>query len=376
MHKLKVCYIISDINKALAFEWIASNLDYGRFDVQFILLNPGSSMLEEYLQSHQYKVIRIICSGKKDWPKAWLSLYRLLRKQKPDIVHCHLLTASILGLSAAKFAGIHQRIYTRHHSDYHFRYFPKGVKWDKWCNLLATKIIAPSHAVKTVLTEMEFVPKEKVDLIFHGFDLDYFRNVSSETEHLVKLKYNPNDKHPVVGVISRFTELKGIQYIIPAFRQVLEQYPDALLLLFNATGDYQQQIEAQLSALPADSYKTVPFESELAAVYTLFDVFVQASTDTLIESFGQTYVEALASGVPSVFTLAGVAPNFIRDKENALIVPFRDAQAIENSILKILDNDELKNKIIKGGWNSVRDRFSLHEMIKKLTELYINNKES
>lgn len=370
MHKLKVCYIISDINKALAFEWIASNLDYDRFDVQFILLNPGSSMLEEYLQSHQYRVIRISCAGKKDWPKVWLSLYSLLRKQKPDIVHCHLLTASILGLSAAKFAGIQQRIYTRHHSDYHFRYFPKGVKWDKWCNRLATKIIAPSHAVSTVLTEMEFVPKEKVKLIFHGFDLDYFRDVSPEKADMIKLKYNPDSKYPVIGVISRFTELKGIQYIIPAFRQVLVHYPNALLLLFNATGDYKQQIEAQLAELPADSYNTVSFESELAAIYTLFDVFVQASTDTLIESFGQTYVEALASGVPSVFTLAGVAPDFIRDKENALIVPFRDAQAIENSILKILDNDELKNKIIKGGWNSVRDRFSLHEMMKNLTMVY------
>ncbi|MES2480143.1 MAG: glycosyltransferase family 4 protein [Bacteroidota bacterium] len=372
MHKLKVCYIISDINKALAFEWIASNLDYDRFDVQFILLNPGSSMLEEYLQSHQYKVIRIICTGKKDWPLAWLSLCRLLLKQKPDIVHCHLLTASILGLSAAKFAGIRQRIYTRHHSDYHFRYFPKGVKWDKWCNRLATKIIAPSHAVKTVLTEMEFVPKEKVELIFHGFDLDYFRNVSLDTVRQVKLKYNPGDKHPVVGVISRFTELKGIQYIIPAFRQLLEQYPDALLLLFNANGDYKQQIDAQLAELPSESYNAVPFENELAAVYALFDVFVQASTDTLIESFGQTYIEALACGVPSVFTLAGVAPDFIKDHENAIVVPFKDADAINKGILEILDKDELRNKIIEVGRNSVRERFSLHEMIKELTELYCN----
>lgn len=346
------------------------HLDSNKFQLSFLLLNAHSSHLEHFLLEHRFEVKRITCASKKDWPLAWLTIWRWLLSQKPDLVHCHLLTASILGLSAAKFAGIQHRIYTRHHSDYHFRYFPKGVKWDLLCNRLATKIIAPSFAVKKVLVEMEHVPEEKVALIFHGFDLDYFRNVSDEVIHQIEQKYNAEKKFPVIGVISRFTELKGIQYIIPAFQKILKKHPNALLLLFNAQGDYKQQIDAQLSELPVNSYKTIPFETELAAVYALFDVFVQASTDTLIESFGQTYIEALACGVPSVFTLAGVAPDFIRNLENAVVVPFKDTEAIYEGINSILSDDDLKTKIINGGWNSVRDRFSLQQMINKLVHIY------
>lgn len=370
MGLLKITYIISDINKALAFEWIALRLSKEQIDLRFILLNPSGSELEDFLMLHNFKVIRIKCGNKKDWPTAWLSLWRQLKIQNPDIVHCHLITAGILGLSAAKIAGIKNRIYTRHHSDYHFRYFPKGVKWDKFCNSMATRIIAPSNAVKLVLTQMENVPEAKVSIVHHGFDFDYFRNVPKQLVENIKLKYNPYNQYPVIGVISRFTKLKGIQYIIPAFQKLLIKYPNALLLLFNAYGDYKNEIEVLLSQLPPTSYKTVPFENELAAVYKSFDVFIQASTDTNIESFGQTYIEALASDVPSVFTLAGVAPDFIRHQENAIVVPFKNIDAIEKSIISILENDELKNKIIQEGWNSVRDRFSLQEMINKLKKLY------
>jgi glycosyltransferase involved in cell wall biosynthesis len=365
---LKLVYIISEIDKSLAFEWIATHLNAEKFSLSFILLNPSSSLLEEFLLLQKFNVKRIKCSGKKDWPTTWGKLCFFLQKLRPDIVHCHLLTASILGLSAAKFVGVKQRIYTRHHSDYHFRYFPKGVKWDRWCNRL-------SNAVKNILVQMENVPETKVSIVFHGFDFDYFRNVPTEVADRIKCKYNPNDRYPVVGVISRFTELKGIDYIVPAFRQILAKYPNALLLLFNANGDYKQQIELLLATdLPATSFKAVSFESELAAVYRLFDVFVQASIDTNIESFGQTYIEALASEVPSVFTLAGVAPDFIIHQENAIVVPFKNSDAIKQGIIEILENDELRNKIIKGGWNSVRDRFSLHGMIGKLTKVYCQEK--
>jgi glycosyltransferase involved in cell wall biosynthesis len=370
LKKQKLTYVISDIDKALAFEWIAMQISKEEYDLSFILLNPSSSDLERFLSANHFEVKHIKCAGKKDWPMAWLRVTGHLLRIKPDIVHCHLLQANILGLTAAKFVGVRKRIYTRHHSDYHFRYFPNGVKWDKMANSLATHIVAPSKGVQQILVERELVAESKVHIINHGFDLDYFRNVSSETKIKIRDKYNIENKYPVVGVISRFTELKGIQYIIPAYNRLLMRYPDALLLLFNANGDYVNVLNQQLYQLPKNSYKAIAFESELAAVYNLFDVFVQASTDTLIEAFGQTYVEALAAGVPSIFTLSGIAPDFIQDHQNAIVVPFKDENAIYEGMLEILTSIELRNKIINEGWNSVQNRFSLHKMMIDLTKLY------
>jgi glycosyltransferase involved in cell wall biosynthesis len=368
--KKKIVYIISDIDKALAFEWIADKIDHKRFSLTFILLNPASSALELYLRQKGMEVFYIPLRGKLDWVKALISTISLLRRIKPDLIHCHLLYGSIIGLTAARLAGIKTRIYTRHHSDFHFRYFRKGIKWDKWCNRLATHIIAPSHVVKEILLNFEHVPFKKIKVIHHGFDLSYFQKVPPGRVERLEEKFFINNQSPVIGVIARFTELKGIQYIIPAFKKLLNIYPDSLLLLFNAQGDYKSQIESLLTSIPDRNYRLIAFENDLAAAYQLFDVFIQASTDRMIEAFGQTYIEALASGVPSIFTLSGVAGDIIQDGQNAHVVPFRNSEAIFDKLQIILQNYERAKKMALQGTVDIADKFSLEKMICSLEELY------
>jgi glycosyltransferase involved in cell wall biosynthesis len=366
----RITYIISDINKSLAFEWIAKYINKEDFQLSFILLNPGSSKLEEFLLQHRLEVYRVLCRGKKDWLVASISVYKILKRLRPNVVHCHLLEANIIGLTVAKAVGIKKRIYTRHHSDYHHRYFPKGIKWDKWCNKLATSIIAPSEVVKEILIKFEHVPNQKVSVIHHGIDLSYFSNVSSERVKRLKDVFAINENYPVIGVISRLTKLKGIQYIIPAFVKIVAEFPNALLLIFNATGEYEQKIRQLLTELPDNSYRLIPFENDLAAVYRLFDVFVQASIDRTIEAFGQTYIEALASEVPCVFTITGIAQEFVQDNKNALVVPYRNSNAILEKIRDLLYNREQAEKIAQQGAADVRQLFSVDKMINSLEKLY------
>jgi hypothetical protein len=91
---IRVTYIISDINKALAFEWITQNIDSQKIALSFILLNPGESELENYLKEYGFPVRRVICRGKKDWPSALAITFKLLKRWAPDVVHCHLLQAN------------------------------------------------------------------------------------------------------------------------------------------------------------------------------------------------------------------------------------------------------------------------------------------
>ena len=238
---MKITYIISDINKALAFEWVAQYFDKNKFQLSFILLNPGNSQLEYFLQKQGIEVHQVTCRGKIDWLRATWQTQKLLKKINPDAVHCHLLQANIIGLTAARLVGIKKRIYTRHHSSLHHVYHKKGVFWDKLCNYLATDIIAITKKVAEILIDWEKVKKEKVNIIPHGFDLTLFEKQDEEVLNSLKLKYNLESKYPVIGVIARFTEWKGVQYIIPAFKKLLVDYPDALLLLFNANGDYKKK---------------------------------------------------------------------------------------------------------------------------------------
>jgi len=369
--RIKVVYIISQIDKAVGFEWITENLDRTRFDLSFILLNEKPSYLAKFLREKGVETDELTFSGsKKELPSLVLKVAALLRKKRPDAIHTHMYIADLVGQFAGKMLGVKKRIYTRHSSN-ESRKYHKKQRIDKIVNALSTHVIAISENVKNILHEEENVSLDRIRLIHHGFDLDRFERVSpSEIEEL-SAKYNPHEKSPVIGVIARWSHWKGIQDAIAAFRKLLETEPHAILLLANARkGDFGNEIAALLAKLPAGSYHEIVFEHNLFALYQLFDVYVHLPIDPQLEAFGQTYVEALAAGVPSVFTLSGVAREFIRHEENALTVDFQNPEQTHEAILRLLGDEDLRKKLAANGKQAVRKLFTLEIMIDKMERLY------
>jgi len=368
--KKNITYIISNIDKAIAFEWIVERLSKEKFSLSFLLLNPGSSFLHDYLERNNIPVKTVRYRGKKDALRAFLATVAFLKKQRSDMVHCHLFDAGVIGLAAASLLGIKDRIYTRHHSSFHHTYHKHAVKYDLFINRRATHIIAITSIVRDILIEQEKVPPSKVSLIHHGFTLEKFEHVSAERIAALKNKYGLGGVSPVIGVISRLTEWKGIQYIIAAFKRLLLRYPDARLMIFNARGNYKTEIMKLLEEIPATNYQLVPFENDLFAMYHLFDLFVHVPVDFHIEAFGQIYIEAMAAGIPSIFTLSGIACEIVKHENNALVVPYRNSEAIYTSMLRLLEDKDLCNKLVINAKETVQKRFSIEKMISNLELLY------
>jgi glycosyltransferase involved in cell wall biosynthesis len=103
------------------------------------------------------------------------------------------------------------------------------------------------------------------------------------------------------------------------------------------------------------------------------ELIVHVPIDPYSEAFGQVYVEALAAGVPMICTLSGIAPVFIRDAYNALIVPYCDSRAIENAILQLLGDHKTCEYLVLNGRSSISEIFSLDAMCGKLRSLYLEH---
>ncbi len=365
----KITYIISDIDKALAFEWIALGLRK-KFDLNFILIGKAKTRFSFFLEKHSIRYTEIDAEKYPSRVQKWLQVFFILWREKPDTVHTHLWNANLLGLSTAWLLGIKQRIYTRHHAVTHYREFPSGRKWDVLCNSLATHIVAISKNVKEILVEWDKANQQKIRIIHHGFDFSYFESITSEQVELLKNKYIKSEKNfPVIGVISRYVQWKGVQYIIPAFQKIRKQYPTAKLILANAYGEYEPTVKKMLRSLPPNSFVEIRFEEDLAALYRLFDVFVHVPVDRYSEAFGQTYIESLMTQTPSIFTLSGIAQEFIVHKRNAWVVDFENSDQIVEGVIKILQDDELRKTLKQQGIDSVQ-QFSLDPYILALENLY------
>ena len=367
---MKICYIISDINKAVYFEQTAIELKAKGIDACYILINSRDGILHRFLQENGFTVHLIEVKNLLKSRTAIKVCKNLLKDLNITHVHCHLAHANWIGLWGAKLSGIPHRIYTRHSGE------PLNIHWkerliDKIQNRLATKIVSISQNIDDLLKK-QGVPDYKRVLIHHGFNLQKFSVHDPQELKRLQNQYNSNNQKPVVGVIARWMEWKGIQYTIDAFSELLKQYPDGLLCLFGASehGDYVSEIKNKLSQLPKQSYRVIPFENNVFDLYRLFDFYVHVPVNENCEAFGQTYVEALAAGIPSIFTLSGVAREFIVHEENALVVPFRDSNAIYDAMIRILNDEQLCTKLKTNGVRDVNHLFGFDTYISNLQTLY------
>jgi len=368
--KPRIAYIISDLNYAVAYEWIAKGFFNSEINIDFIFLSKRPPDLIPTIERVGFNCMHIeLSEGKLQHFIAFKQLYKILSNGNYQGVHCHLFKANLLGLTVAKLLGIKYRVYTRHHATFHHRYHPKGVLMDRFINSLSTDIIAISKNVEHILLKEEVVSPKKVHYIPHGFDLGAFKEKDERKIDSILKRYGISKEVFRIGIIGRFIKLKGHRYIIDAFKSLHAEDPNTHLILANASGPDEHEIKLLLDSLKPASYTLINFEKDIFSLYHCFNAFVHVPIDERIEAFGQTYVEALAAGVPSVFTLSGIAPEFIVDRENALVVPFKNSQSIHTALKQLIEDEDLKVKMIMQGKLDVK-AFSLKRMLDSLKALY------
>lgn len=365
----KVLIVISDINKSIQFEEIALGIKTN-VELEYFLINSSNTEFGKFLEENKIKVRYFEAQTSLGKLLTIVKMWYFMIHKRYDVVHCHLILASLLGLFASRLAFIKKRIYTRHHSDIHHFYFPHGLKYDQYCNRIATDVVAITKNVEEILLS-EGCSKGKIKIINHGLNMQKYVVDPTITDKLC-IKYNLSENKLKIGVISRYIDWKGIEYIIEAYEKFLMYHPDCLLVLLNAKGSYSKFIKSKLEKLPDKSYLEIEFENEIIAFYSLFNIFVHCPINKTCEAFGQVYIEALASKVPSIFTLSGVASEFIVNMKNALVVDYNSPDEIFNAMRYIVNKKNTKqiNEIKERGYIDVLNNYSMSVTISKHLDLY------
>jgi glycosyltransferase involved in cell wall biosynthesis len=371
MTQRRIGYIlISNVTSAAEHEWFCDAVDHSELDLRFVLFNAADSPLYRYIRNTGFECVNYSFS-KTRIPMLTAKLAWIFIKNRPHFIHAHLFEASLIGMLASWLAGIKKRIHTRHHGDLHHVYFPSAVKYDRIINRLSTHIIAVSNGVKAILTKLEHVPEKKVHVIPHGLPEQTMKNpFTAQARAGIRNKCGYDKNWPVIGVVSRFTEWKGIQYVIPAFRTLKAEFPNAHLVLANAQGDYRETLVQMLKSGAKHDYTLVPFEKDGLSLLAGFDVFVHVPVSPSAEAFGQVYIEAMAAGIPLVGTLSGVGCDILKDGANSVVVPYRDSASITAAIRRILLDEDLRQGLISRAREDI-SAFTFEEKYRRIRALYL-----
>jgi len=389
MKKLKITYVLGLNIRWIAHERLAICIDRSKFEVDFIILEPNDP-LQFFLaeQGVPYQVIPMIDYAATS--EVVKQIYDHFKANQTDVVHTIFFNGHITGIQAAYYADVPVRVFARQHGGIKDKRHDRS-KYEMIWDMSTNAIAVTNKGVPGMIADG--VPEEKISVIPNGFDISLFENVSKERVENLKTRYQiPTNKFPVIGVVARYIAWKGQQYTIAAFQEVLQTYPDAYLIVMGSqkhivakkekeqakaakgtygAAEYAQEIEEQLAKLPDNSYLEISFENDLPAYNKLFDVFVHVPINKEVEAFGQVYLDAMLSRVPSVFTRSGCVYDFAVHKEHAWIVDYENAAQITEGILQILADKALTNKMVDNAFN-VAKTYTMERYIEALQDLYIN----
>jgi glycosyltransferase involved in cell wall biosynthesis len=302
-------------------------------------------------------------------------LYRLIRKERFDVVHVHTMIASVIGRLAARMAGVSVVIYTAHGF-----YFHENMPWwkrrltvwiEKAFGLLTDLIFTQSREDAEAAVREGIRPAAKVAWIGNGVNTRRF--TPARPPEVLSERYGLAPADKVVGFVGRFVREKGILELIEAMKIVNRSIPEARLLLVGDTlvSDRDRQIKEIISQLREQDPRLPGGLHRLHRRYRRPDVghgYLRAALAP--EGMPRTIIEAMASGKPVVATDIRGCREEVVPGETGLIVPVNNAPALAEAITNILADPATGRRMGAAGRARAQEHFDERSVLDKQMESY------
>lgn len=275
-------------------------------------------------------------------------------RRRFDIIHAHYaVPQGLLGAMLKKLKGT-PLVVTLHGSD--ITVLGKGRVTRFLLGFVlkeADRIIAVSEFLKREALALGAL-EEKTRVIYGGVE------VGSHRGRLVERKKG-SCKVLYIGALVRH---KGVDFLLRAFKWVSERRRGCRLLIVG-DGAEKDRLMGLRDELEVET-EFCGYVDDISGILRESDVLVLPSRD---EGFGLVLLEAMAAGLPVVATRVGGIPEIVRHNENGLLVERGDVNALADAILKVLEDEDLRNRLVEGGLKTV-ERFSWSRMAGEVDEVY------
>lgn len=361
--------LLSSANSIHTKRWVISLAQRG---IEICLFSLDKNNDTEYLKFANIKIVdgEFQSNSSKDGEMSKITLVgylpKLLKTIKnfnPDILHAHYATS--YGLLGA-LSGFNPFVLSVWGSDVYD--FPKVSFVHKLMvqfNLYrADRVLSTSHVM--ALETKQYTNKE-IDVTPFGIDLLKFKNTQVDSI------FSPETI--VVGTVKALSSKYGIDYLIKAFKIVLEKNPHLpLKLMIVGEGEDKEKLIQLCENLKIsnDVVFVGKVDNNLVPNYlNMMDVYVALSTlDS--ESFGVAIVEASACEKPVVVSNVGGLPEVVDNNKTGFVVESKNPQEAANSIEKLILNKDLRIDMGKAGREKVSEQYNWDDNVSLVVDIYTN----
>lgn len=293
----------------------------------------------------------------------WLSsrIKTVLNQEKFDIIHLHeplvpMLCTTVLRLSKSPTMGTFHASESRDWYDYGTPIAKFFLK--KWFRKLNGKIAVSDLAKDCICKHFPGY----YNIIPNGVDLEHFSPKVAPIEDFCDGKLN-------ILFVGRLEKRKGFDYLLKAYQQVKKEIPNSRLIVvgpgIRLRHKYEKRVKrgglADIVFTGYVSYKDLP------RYYKTADVFCAPATGW--ESFGIILLEAMAVGKPIVASNVGGYATLITPGTEGYLVPPKDEQALAESLIAVLKDDSLRQKMGANGRRKAQE-YSWENVAQRVLDYY------
>ena len=317
----------------------------------------------------------------QDLKSLW-EMWNFLRKEKPQIVHTHTPKAGIIGMLAARLAGVPHRLHT-------VAGLPlmeaTGIKRkilnfvEKLTYSSATRVYPNSKGLYNFILQNNFTQSNKLKIIANGssngINTTFFSPAQvSEIEKITlreKLNIQPDDF--VFVFVGRIVSDKGINELIKAFSELQaagnNEQIGIKLLLVGGLESYLDPLNPETLAEINQNKDiiSVGFQQDVRPFFAISDVLAFPSYR---EGFPNVVMQAGAMGLPSIVSDINGCNEIIVEGENGLIIPPKNVEKLKEKMLTLARDKNLYIKLKENSRRMIESRYEQSVVWNALLEEY------
>jgi glycosyltransferase involved in cell wall biosynthesis len=381
--RVKVLRVIARLNMggpALHVAYLTAGLRDRGYDTTLVAgtLARGEDSMGFVADELGIDVVKIDELGREISPfrdlLATVRLARVIRRERPQILHTHTAKAGAVGRLAALLAGparppvivhtFHGHVLRGYFGPVRTRFF---LALERWLAAHTTALIAVGPQVRDDLVALGVAPPERFVVVRLGIELEERVRPQDdgrgETRRYLGL---PGDRF-VVGWVGRMTAVKRTDDVLEAFRLVREQGVDACLCLVG-DGPDRERIErraAELGVIRDTLF--LGYQEDVAPYYAAFDALVLPSAN---EGTPVSVIEALAAETPVVATRVGGVPDVVREGEEGFLVDAGDTAELAERLTRLARDEKLRRRLGESGRERVLKRYAVDRLLDDIDRLY------
>jgi glycosyltransferase involved in cell wall biosynthesis len=297
--------------------------------------------------------------GIKMW-KTLPLLAKLIKNGGFQLVHVQTRVAQVLGWMSERITGV-PFISTCHgffkHRRLSRRFFPC---WGE-------KTIAISKSVREHLLEDFHLKPDRIALIYNGVELERYPFEKAGKDHAFVRSIGISENATIVGTVGRLSPVKGFEYLIDAFKDVVSRKSDIRLLIVGE-GPEEDTLKKQVRRLEiADKVLFVSRGAPLEKYLSVLDIFCLPSVR---EGLGLSLMEAMAAGRACIASDVGGLSELITHGKDGVLVPPKDPGALSAAILDLAGDVPFRQQLAENAHRKAMDTFSIRDSVAKTIKVY------